>query len=471
MPRSPGRLFAALAAISIAAGALWWSARPGAPKPFELAALGSMDPEVHALLAELRAAVRDDPRNPTAWERLAMACEANGFVGAARDAHAVAAQLAPDDPRATYRLALVESRLGHHDAALAALGRTNELAPEYAPAWSRRGVWLLDRGDDRGAQAAFERSLALAPDDLSASLGMARVHLARREHERAASVLERVLEQHPGDRYALQLLGTAYRRLGRVDDAEFALAVGAEGEPTWHDPWSEEVGQYRRGFATELKSATADAMAGRFDAALPRLEKLRRGRPDDIALANHTAEVLTAAGRPQDAIAMLAPIAQHDGVNADTHIVLASAYFAAGNLAAADGHAARAIALHASGARAFEIRGLVAWRSGRAKDAASFFEQGRARDPRDGRLPAWIGVIALEQGRATDAAALFSEVLRKHPLQPDALAGLAMAQDTLGEHEQAALALARAEQVAPGHPRVQEARARLERASHPQPKW
>ena len=53
-------------------------------------------------------------------------------------------------------------------------------------------------------------------------------------------MLERLLNDHPGDRYAMQLLGTAYRRLGRDDDARFALAVGAGGEPVWRDPWSDE---------------------------------------------------------------------------------------------------------------------------------------------------------------------------------------------------------------------------------------
>ena len=44
-------------------------------------------------------------------------------------------------------------------------------------------------------------------------------------------VLEQALATSPGDRYTLQLLGTAYRRVGRVDEARFALTVGAAGAP------------------------------------------------------------------------------------------------------------------------------------------------------------------------------------------------------------------------------------------------
>jgi tetratricopeptide (TPR) repeat protein len=423
-----------------------------------------MAPEVSTLLNELRAAVEDDSDNPDAWGRLAMACEANGFVGAARQCYDVATRLAPREPRWTYRLALVTSRLGESEVAWSALTRTNELAPEYVPAWCRRGDWLLDRGQVDAAVAAFERALAIESGNLWASIGIARVHLERHDYQRAVERLEELLQRHPGERYALQLLGTAYRRLGRVDDASIALTVGARGEPAFRDPWSEEVGQYRRGFATKLKAATAEAMAGQFDRALPLLEELRRESPGDVALANHTAEVLTAAGRQAEAIDLLTSIVDRRAANADTYLALASAYLASGDAARADAAADRAIALHASGARAHEIKGTIAWRSGRREEALARFEQGLARDPRHVRLLSWIGLIALEQKRPRDATLAFSQVLRRDPMQPDALAGLALSQFALGDREQAAAALRRAEQIAPDHPRVREARARLEQS-------
>jgi predicted Zn-dependent protease len=317
------------------------------------------------------------------------------------------------------------------------------------------------------AAAAYERALASENGNLWASIGIARVHLERRDNQRAAELLEGLLQQHPGDRYALQLLGTAYRRLGRVDDASIALAVGARGEPAFRDPWSEEIGQYRRGFATTLKAATAEAMAGQFDRALPLFEELRRRNPSDISLANHTAEVLTAAGRAPDAIGLLTSMVEKHSDNADTHLALASAYLASGESERADASANRAIALHASGARAHEIKGMIAWRGARRPEALALFEQGLRRDPRHVRLLSWIGLIALEQKRPRDATLAFVQVLRRDPLQPDALAGLALAQLALGDREQAAAALKRAEQVAPGHPRVREARSRLDQAARP----
>ena len=458
-------LFTALLTVAaLGAGAAWWLARSRVAKPPAIETLGSMDPEVAALLQQLRAAVERDPNDAGARGRFGMACEANGLIGAAREAYETASRLAPAEPRWAYRLALVASRLGNHDAALIALSRANDLAPTYGPAWSRLGFWLLDRGDASGAEAAFQRAVTLEGGGVSGSIGIARVHLHRRDDHRALELLEQLLERRPGDRYALQLLGTAYRRVGRMDDAVFALAVGAAGEPAWHDPWSEEVAQYRRGFAATLKAATAEAMAGRFDRALPLLQQLRARNPADVSLANQTAEVLTAGGHPREAIEILASLVDAHSDNADTQLALASAHLASGDGARAETHADRAIILRATGARALELKGLIAWRSGRLSQASALFEQGLARDPRHVRLLAWIGLIDLEARRPRDAAAAFAEVIRRDPLQADALAGLAMAQHALGGRREAALALARAEQVAAGHPRVREARAFLEGA-------
>ncbi len=117
-------------------------------------------------------------------------------------------------------------------------------------------VWLLDRGDAANALAAFQVAIRTAPGDPAGHIGAALVHLSRREDAAAAAALESLLASIPGDRYALQLLGTAYRRLGRDDDARFALTVGSTGQPSWTDPWSDDISQYRRWFPAMLKEAT-----------------------------------------------------------------------------------------------------------------------------------------------------------------------------------------------------------------------
>jgi tetratricopeptide (TPR) repeat protein len=455
------KLVLALTAITfVLAGTLWLTRLP-VPAPPSIEAMGPMDPEVASLLRELQQSVEAAPADVLAWGRFGMACEANGQLGCARQAYGAAVGLAPNEARWWYALALVQSRLGNATAADEALTRTLDLAPSYAPAWSRRALWLLDRGEAAAAEAAFQRAAALDPDGASPMIGLARVQLERGEPERAVATLERVLDRQPGDRYALQLLGTAYRRIGRTDDAAFALAVGAAGEPSWPDPWSAEVASYRRGFAAMLKAATREALAGRFDAAIPLLESLRQQKPDDRALANQLGEVLVAAGRHQDAVRLLTPLVERSDANAQTHLALASAYLAAGELTRAEAEAARARALGAVGSRASEIGALIAWRAGRETEALQLLEDAAARDPRSARTFDSIGMIRLQRGQPRAALMAFGDALRRDPMHAEALAGLAMANAALGAHDQAGLALARAEQVAPDHPRVREARQRL----------
>jgi Flp pilus assembly protein TadD len=233
-----------------------------------------------------------------------MTCEANGIVGAARDAYARATSIEGAHAKWWYRLAFVQARTGHMDDAIQDVRRAIDLNPGYAPAHWRLGLWLLDRGDTDAAEREFMRAGEIDSGGMSSAVGLARVHLARQQNQLAVDVVERALARTPGDRYAMQLLGTAYRRLGRIDEAEYALAVGMTGEPTWPDPWTDEMLEYRRGFAVRLKDATQYFVAGQMPQAIALLEQLRREKPDDIALLNHLGEVYVAAGRIAEGVAI-----------------------------------------------------------------------------------------------------------------------------------------------------------------------
>lgn len=422
-----------------------------------------MDPDVRAFIGKHLDEVADTPRQADSWRRLGLASEANGSVGLAARAYSRATELDPTSALPWYRLALVRWRLGEHAPAMAALDRSVAVDGSYAPAHWRRGLWLLDAADLSGAQGAFERALSLDPDDPGGSLGLARLSLARGEDAAAVATLERLLERRPGDRYALQLLGTAYRRLGRTDDAQFALAVGARGEPTWRDPWSDEVAQYRRGFAATLKEATGYALDGHFDRAIPLLERLHRERPDDVGLQAHLGGIYVAGGRPDDGIRTLEAVVARDPANFDAHLSLATAHLLARSPGAAARHADRALELRPRSASALETRGMLLWQSRQPDEALATLRLALEQDPRRPRPRVWIGLIHVEQGRAREALADFEAALRADPVLVDALAGLAMANAQLGAMEQAVLALRRAAQIDPESPRLQQARAFVEK--------
>lgn len=461
----PRRSAAPLFGRLLVASALVLAGCAGGPAPPALDALGALDPDVATLLRDRTAAVDADRGQGAAWGALGSAYEANGLLVQAEACYAEAAARDATDARWPYLRALLRARRGEVREGLADLDTVTRLSPAYLPARWRRGLWLLDLGELDAATAAFRTAADLAPADPAGRSGLALVHLARREDADAAAVLEALLQTTPGDRYALQLLGTAYRRLGRGEEARTALVVGAMGEPAWADPWREAVDADRRGFAAQLKQATLLATERRYEEALRVLTPLAASHPDDLALQIYLGGVHAAAGRLQDALAVLGPILARDPAQFDAHMHLASGYLSAGDLERAAEHATRAIALRPGSASAARLQGMVQWQQGRPGEAMAALMQAMERDPRDPMPSLWMGMVLGQQGRYLEARRRFEDALARDPLLPDALIGVADTHAALGEFAEATRMLDRASRLAPGNPRLEEARARVQAAA------
>jgi tetratricopeptide (TPR) repeat protein len=447
----------ALALAMIAPGA----ACERGPAPPDLSALPPLDPDVRSLIGELAHAIAAGRSDAARWGRLGMAFEANGLQPQAEQAYATAAKLDPAEPRWHYRLALLRAHRGDLDAALADLDRAIARDAAYAPARWRQGQWRFDRGDLPGAEAAYRAALTLSAVDPAATIGLAQVHLARREDAEAAAILERLVRIAPDESYAHHLLGTAYQRLGRVDEARSAQAIGRSKEPTWIDPWSDEIGQYRRGFAAQLKEATALGLARRFDEAIAILERLRAGRPDDRPLEIYLGGMFASAGRVPEAVAILEPIVNADPAQFDAWMHLASAHLFAGSLDRAAVAAGRALSLRPDSAAAARLQGVIDWQRGLNDAALAAFAASAEADPRDPMPHLWTGMIRGQQGRYLEARQAFEAALARDPRLADALIGVADTYAALGDLAAARAALARAERAAPDSPRLADARQRI----------
>jgi protein O-GlcNAc transferase len=423
--------------------------------------LGAVAPEVADAARQALDGLAQEPRNAERWGRFGMVCEANGLVAPARDAYAAATSIDGSDAKWWYRLAFVQARSGRADDALQHLRRAIELNPTYAPAHWRLGLWLLDRNDTEGAEREFARAGELDPRDMSSAVGLARVHLQRQQPQRAADVLESALAKTPGDRYALQLLGTAYRRLGRVEEADYALTVGITGEPAWPDPWTDEMMQYRRGFAVRLKDATQYFVAGQMAQAIALLQQLRQEKPDDIALLNHLGEVYVAAGRAGEGVAILEQVVARDPQRFEAYVNLAAGYLNQNDLARARAAVDRAIAINPALGRAYATKGLILWRAGDERAAVDAFDAAVRNDPRDVRAYVWAGMVEMNLFRPADALERFARATRLDPTRVEAWVGIANATMTLGAWDRADAALQHAAQLNPDSPAVKQAADRL----------
>jgi tetratricopeptide (TPR) repeat protein len=426
--------------------------------------LDGVAPEVAAAVRTAQTAVVEDARSAAKWLALGMVCEANGLFADAGRAYEHATALDDRNERAWYRLAVVRSRFGLSADAGLALDRAIVLDGAYAPAHWRRGLLLLDAAKDDEARAAFEKATTLDPSNPGGWVGLARVALHKRENDKAVETLERYLSQYPGDRYALRLLGTAYQRLGRADEAGYALNVGSAGEPVWPDPWSDQLSEFRVGFAQALKAATSQVLNGQFDAAVPAFEKLQRERPDDVALMHQLGLTYVAVGRASDGVALLEQALKRDPDNLESHLRLATAYINMNDYARALTHAERAVALSPELGRAHVTVGMALWRGGRAPEALGAFERAVRYDPITLDPHLWMGSILLELGRPGDAMSHFSYAASRNPTLTDAFIGIALVHVQRREWDNADAALQRAERLGPDNPRIAPARARLESA-------
>lgn len=123
-----------------------------------------------------------------------------------------------------FALGRVKEGQGASIQAIEAYRKAISADPAHAAAWNALGALQMQLGrTDEGLQA-LERAVSLAPatSHLHNNLGYALL-LAGRDDD-AAKALRRAVELDGGNRRAWSNLATAYRRLGALDQAEFAEA-------------------------------------------------------------------------------------------------------------------------------------------------------------------------------------------------------------------------------------------------------
>ena len=435
-------------------GVAFRTLRTSGPAPPALADLGPLAPEIADIVRQARESVTQNPRDGARWGRFGMVCDANGLTGAARHAYASAAALQPSEAKWPFHLAVIESRLGRTDDAVRDMRRAIDSNPQYAPAYWRLGSWLLDENRSGEAERAFGRATEIDAADRAGWIGLARVYLQRGENERAAGLLERLVAAAPAEGYTLQLLGTAYRQLGRTEEAASASQVGAKSAPQWSDPWTDEMLAFRRGYAALLKDATAYIVEGRFPQAIGILETLGRDKPDDLVLMAHLGQVYVAAGRDADGVSLLEAVVAREPDRFEAHVDLATGHMHLGNLARARAEAERAVALNGSYAPGYETLGLIEWRGGNTRGAIAAFDRSVRLDPRNARALVWKAMAQTNDGRAADALATFERAARTDPTSVDAWIGIANAQMNRHDLSAAGAAVRNAERLQPDRPAV-----------------
>ncbi|MCZ6709678.1 MAG: tetratricopeptide repeat protein [Gammaproteobacteria bacterium] len=447
----------------IVVGVVWWlrlsiGTEPPVPESF-----ADLDPLVQDVVSEALDYVRSTPGSTKMWMQLGLVYEANGLKELAQKCYLQVVSMQDSNTQAWYRLALVQDALGEDRRAMDALQRMLQLDESYAPSHWRIGLWQLRAGKLEQARGQFTRSLELEPNNRAARVGLARVELSRGQPQEAATVLESLLGEQPDDAYVHQLLGAAYRELGRHEEAASQSQLGHGAKPDYSDPWAEEVRSYMTGYNRVMRSAQLALQSGRSDEAVQALERLYQRMPSRVPVAYNLSLAYIAADRAGDAIRVSQEAMARRPQSVPLHVCLSLAFEADRDLGQALTVVSAGLEIDPAFGPALKQKGLLLARSRRYIPAAEALQQAARVLSDDAFVLLRLGQVQLKLERWPEAVSSFEKVIADDPNLALGFEGLASAKAELGALGEAEDALGRALALgATSQARVAAIRARLD---------
>ena len=334
--------------------------RPAVP-PVPAAPADWTDPPLAALVAETRAAVAANPRDPTAWGRLGFVFQIHNGAEQAATCFATAAALDPADGRWPFRQATLASAA--NPEAAAGLLRTALAAHLPSPAHVTYVRLLLadtlvELGRADEATALLREVRAADPGNYRAAYRLAELAISRGDDAAAVPLLlDLAREPYFQQRAAAAVAGIHRRRGNSKDAAGFEYAASLlPPDREWPNPFAAEAADLARGRHALVEEATRRERDGDAAGAVAVADRLTRQYPGPASQVL-LGRMLVTAGRNDEAAGVLADALRADPGQATAHAFLGIAVFqegeraeAAGDRAAADASYRRAAAVFATAA-------------------------------------------------------------------------------------------------------------------------
>jgi len=323
----------------------------GAPDIPRVDDLTTLDPLVAAAIRDAIARLEQEPASAARWGELGIVYNAHRYYALAERCYAEAARLDAASAEWPHLHGVLAEERGDAAAAASLYRAALERAPDDVAARYRLGGVLLEMGSVDDAERAFAQLDRARPGDPWGALGLGRVALRRGEHAEAVRQLERVLASDPRNDQAAYLLASAYRELGKTDEARGLAERAREGvrPRAPPDPYVDRVRGAMRNLQTMVSAAdraleqgdaaTAEATylqvlavdAANYDAlyklgmlygrnrryseALPLLERAVEARPASSEPRMLLALALISLDRPDAAAAQLRELIARDPEN------------------------------------------------------------------------------------------------------------------------------------------------------------
>ena len=426
--------------------------------------LESLDPAAATIIRQAAEALDKAVYRPDLWLQMGVVYHAHRQFALAKTCYEQ--QLIRDDKsaRSWYYLSLIEDQLGHPKKAVQAIKQSIALDSGYPPAHWRLGLWMLDVGDLAVAERSMQTALSIAPRDAASVVGLARVHLQQDRVEDAISGLEQHLKRLPQDGNARFLLGTAYRKAGRLDDANKAFASGSGGDPIQDDPWRDEVIAYRKGYRTEFNQAMAMLREGHTEEAIALFESLHERQPNDTLIHINLHRAYRIQGQLERAIALLLEAEKIRPLSDMIQVHLAGAFLDQArqsvkplnqsSLETALLHAEKACALSPTYAVAHGLHGDILQELKRGQEATEAYIRATNYDHNSIMWHGKAGLALCQLQRWKEAIPILRRIEALQPDNAQMLFLLSAALANSGQLDEALSPLGRAKQLAPNDAKI-----------------
>jgi tetratricopeptide (TPR) repeat protein len=415
-----------------------------------------LDPEVKSLVERHINAVQRNPASADEHGKLGTVYEANELYPEARESFRNAANLAPNQWVWSLHQAAMTTASGAFDAGLTAHKKVATQFPDVPQVQDRLARQLLTSGAIDTAEQAFRRATELAPQACGGFIGLGEIAIQRRDFHQAVNLLEKGIRMCPEYPMAHYLLGLAYRRVGREDEARRELAIGAGASPKFMtDPVLAEIPKYYRGLAVQLDTALKMLDAGKITEAIQLLEKAREKRPRDINVLNNLSIAYQNAGNPAKSRDILLETIQVDPNQFPTYINLVEAYLALNEPQKALPHGIRAAELAPTVGQAHFAKARALMNLDRYEEAREALKDTVRLDSRNPEAFMMLAECCYRMGDVTEAQKQFVTAAERLPRNLMAQVNACVTSMKVGKWNDAQKTLRQAKLIAPNHPKVQ----------------
>lgn len=171
-----------------------------------LGILSAREGNTDLAIQQFQRALQIDPEHSIALQNLGSAYRQKKDLPAAKQALEQSLTLNPEEPEANYSLGMVYAQQNDPTHAYEYLQKALAERPIYPEALNNLGVLYLRTRRPAEAIRSFEQCISVAPAYDQAYLNLARVYAIEGDREKAKTILQQLLRQHPDHPQAMQEL-------------------------------------------------------------------------------------------------------------------------------------------------------------------------------------------------------------------------------------------------------------------------